>query len=262
MKKFLLFAIFVLLFLSEIARYFFVMVIMHLHEFCVVFVCGIVFFSFFTKRLILRKSTLLSVFIILTIHFSPIPRLLLYDLERKVSAPQKLPAYVDNIIILGGSFSLLEMRTLDNQHIVCNSAGSRLWEWIPLMYQYPQAKIIFTGTPLEAQLVRQVFSDLRIPEERLIVESQSRNTMDNARNTRIFCQKKISILVTSAFHMSRSYAIFKHEDHQTVPYPVNYFTNKISIEKRLISFLDGLNSLAWRTVIKEYAGIFDLYLKG
>ncbi len=69
--------------------------------------------------------------------------------------------------------------------------------------------------------------ELGVPESRIIIETKSRNTMENAVNLAKMLsstQARRIGLVTSALHMPRSVKVFQEEfpNDTIVPVPVNY----------------------------------------
>ena len=68
---------------------------------------------------------------------------------------------------------------------------------------------------------------LGVSADRLVLENKSRNTYENAVFTKELVTPKPGetwLLVTSAFHMPRSKALFDKAGFPTVPWPVDYRT--------------------------------------
>jgi uncharacterized SAM-binding protein YcdF (DUF218 family) len=64
-----------------------------------------------------------------------------------------------------------------------------------------------------------------IARERIVLESRSRTTDENARFTRALVSPKPGerwLLVTSAFHMPRSIGAFRHAGFEVEAYPVDW----------------------------------------
>lgn len=81
--------------------------------------------------------------------------------------------------------------------------------------------------PTEAEVVARYMSDLGIPADKVIAETESRDTMENALLTKRIMDTrgfKKPILVTSAVHMKRSILSFKKAGVEVVPYPANFRT--------------------------------------
>jgi uncharacterized SAM-binding protein YcdF (DUF218 family) len=81
------------------------------------------------------------------------------------------------------------------------------------------------GERTEAQQMRDLLEVMGIPYDRMVLENQSRDTHDNAVYTaKILKERGIKrvLLVTSAFHMRRSQALFEAQGIQVVPAPTDY----------------------------------------
>jgi len=86
---------------------------------------------------------------------------------------------------------------------------------------------VFKYKPSEAPIVRRFLMDLGVPSNKIITEDKSRDTIENARYTKKICEKlgfKKPILVTSAYHMSRSVLSFKRMHMNVTPFPANFKT--------------------------------------
>jgi uncharacterized SAM-binding protein YcdF (DUF218 family) len=80
------------------------------------------------------------------------------------------------------------------------------------------------GEVSEAQTLAKLAEALGVPREKIKMESNSRNTGENASEVnKIFGSRKINIgLVTSAFHMKRSEREFKKYFDRVTPLPAHY----------------------------------------
>lgn len=99
---------------------------------------------------------------------------------------------------------------------------------------------------------------IQIPDSCILIEDQSRNTLENASLTKKLLQQHHLqgpyLLVTSAFHMRRSLGIFKKAGIDVIPYPCNYIAGtKNSSLFELIPDADALNK--WSIYIKEVIGM-------
>ena len=93
-----------------------------------------------------------------------------------------------------------------------------------------------------------------MPEDRILVEGESQNTVQNAAYTaRILKEHGLErpILVTSAFHMKRSVLNYEKLGIEVVPYPTDYMTNRHPIFHcvKLAPSADALRTNA--TVLQE-----------
>ncbi len=207
-----------------------------------------------------KKTMVTCLFLFVALHILPVGRILFTQLENRV--PQvTLPEHVDGLILLGGSFDLLN--TPQRKEPVFNMAGPRLFEFIELALKYPNAKLLLTGTKLESTRAKEILSKYEIAENRFIIEDQSKNTHDNAQLTFGIAKPQPNetwVLVTSAFHMPRSLGLFRGQGWNVVPYSVNYLT---SGQINLKTFLpDRLQTIALSTALKEWAGLINNYIQG
>jgi uncharacterized SAM-binding protein YcdF (DUF218 family) len=156
--------------------------------------------------------------------------MLIQPLEDRFSLPATLPEDVSTIIMLGGA--TMARPSTARQTVALNDAGERLTTTLWLAQRYPEAHIVLSGggglmsgdTESEAETARRFFVNLGIEESRLVLEGESRNTMENASLTREFLLARpgTAILVTSAFHMPRSVGLFRKEGVGVVPWPTDY----------------------------------------
>jgi uncharacterized SAM-binding protein YcdF (DUF218 family) len=134
-------------------------------------------------------------------------------LEDRFPRPAEAPARVDGIVVLGGAVEqdLTEARGIP----ALNGAAERMTEPVALMRRYPEARLVFTGGQgallhgglTEADVARQLWTDMGVPPERMTFETAARNTHENAVLTHALAKPRAGetwLLVTSASHMPRS----------------------------------------------------------
>jgi uncharacterized SAM-binding protein YcdF (DUF218 family) len=172
-------------------------------------------------------------------------------------------------VILGGALDSGRLWTRPGQ-IELNSAAERMTAAVTLIQRHPQFKVIFTGGegelfgvgPKEAERAKLFFESLSIPADRVLYEGLSRNTHENAVMSAQISGVDIHqpwLLLTSAFHMPRSMAIFKRAGWNVTAYPVDYrapeeidwtgfeFSGDISAAKKWQFFLhEALGLIAYR----------------
>jgi uncharacterized SAM-binding protein YcdF (DUF218 family) len=162
--------------------------------------------------------------------FTTLSVLLIQPLEDRFARPQTMPPVVDTIIMLGGATSG-RVSTV-RQVAELTEAGDRLAETLRLAQLYPQARIVLSGGSgllvvdgePEAETAARFFEGLGIARERLVLESESRNTDENADLTKAMIGDApgVVMLVTSAFHMPRSVGLFRKVGIEVVPWPTDY----------------------------------------
>ncbi len=161
----------------------------------------------------------------------PVDQWALLPLEDRFPQVTQPPAHVDGIIVLGGA--VLPDLSADRGIPSLNDAAERMTTGVALALRYPTARLVFTGgrgtvvpgETTEADVARTLFISLGIPPDRLVMESASRTTYDNAVMTKALVNPQPGqtwILVTSAAHMPRSVGLFRAAGWNVLPWPVGY----------------------------------------
>lgn len=165
----------------------------------------------------------------------PVGNALVLPLEQRfASVPQ--PSAGDDvagIILLGG----FEDGWVSGGRpgLAVNEAAERLTEGLRLARRLPAARIVFTGgatsllvlQPDAAGPVGRFLAEMGIAPERIVLESRSRNTHENALLTRDLVQPEPGrpwVLVTSAYHMPRAVGVFRKAGFEVIAYPVDFRT--------------------------------------
>ncbi len=180
---------------------------------------------------------LIEICLVLIVGFYPVGKWLAKPLEEYSAAPST-EVNPDGIIVLGGAW----LPELSNywHSIELNQAAERDISLVILARKYPEAKLLFTGGSgrlfqqnlKEASVASQMYSDLGIDAGRLIFESQSRNTYENALFSKTLVDLNTTphwLLITSAYHMPRAVGVFCQQGWQVQPYPVDHFYMKTSL---------------------------------
>jgi len=221
-------------------------------------------------KIILIPSALIS-FIIMAY---PVSDYLMQPLEARFTMPEKLPANIDGIILLGGGEDL--KRSLSWQVAELGIGGDRYIGAAHLAKLYPNAPVIFTGgsgsltlqnRSGEGAIARKILTTIGIDSNRLVIESKSRNTYENFKNTKPLLPRPSKgkttgtyFLVTSAFHMPRAVGVARQQNIKVIPYPVDYHSNRATLRQWDFDLYDHLKSLepAWR----EWIGLTVYYYTG
>ncbi len=163
----------------------------------------------------------------------PIGVWLLGPLENRFPVVTSLPANVAGIIVLGGA---VDPDTSKVRGIpTLNDDAERMTSLVYLARQYPDARLAFTGgngalahgTLAEADVARELFTELGVDQSRIVYEGRSRNTYENAVLLKALVKPQpgqLWLLDTSAWHMPRSVGIFRRVGWPVEPYPVAYKT--------------------------------------
>ena len=145
------------------------------------------------------------------------------------------PASIDSaagLIVLGGALSSGFITETHGQ-VALNSAAERMTTALHLMEAHPEMPLVFSGfsgrfirsSQSESDLALAFFQTMGADTQRILLENQSRNTLENARYTRElidFAGNGPWVLVTSAFHMPRAVEIFTDQGIAVIPYPTDF----------------------------------------
>lgn len=223
---------------------------------------GLVLALFRFRRLGLLFSTAGLVVLALG-AWSSLGAILLHPLEDRFSRPDPAPEHVAGVVVLGGGFE--GAINLARGGYELNVSGDRFVEATILARRYPEARIVVTGgtgTLLldgegDADTAPRLLTALGVAPERLVMESRSRNTHENALFTRDMVQPQPGetwLLVTSAFHMPRAIGLFRKAGFDVVPWPADYRTaGTETFGLAQDNALDSLRNLS--VAIREWIGL-------
>jgi uncharacterized SAM-binding protein YcdF (DUF218 family) len=212
-----------------------------------------------------KKSKAWPVFlsIAIVIYVLSIPLVsdkMIHTLEKKYTPPSELNG--DVIIMLGGG-ATADTPGVNGLGNLSGYAANRLLTCAQL-YKKLEVPIVISGGSVEgvtgsdAVVGKNILIGLGVPADKILTESKSRNTTENASFTKNIISRyafKNPILVTSAFHMHRSVKQFKKMKIDVIPYPADYQTN---IKNRFVisDLLPNAEALSKiNLTMKEYLGI-------
>jgi uncharacterized SAM-binding protein YcdF (DUF218 family) len=172
------------------------------------------------------------------------------------------------IVVLGGGVQT----AIANERgtMALNQYGERITTMVILAHRFPSARVVYTGgrasirgkLPAETSVLAPYLPLLGIAPERVVLETQSRNTFENAIYTKRAVQPRPGdrwLLVTSAAHMPRSMGVFRAAGWDLIPFPVDYQTTGKE-------YLPGFSPVPiWqqlRLAVHEYIGLVTYYVSG
>jgi len=115
-------------------------------------------------------------------------------------------------------------------------------------------KVFEYGQETEAITAGRLLISLGLPNERIILETTSRNTWENARETMKLGFEKV-VLVTSAYHMKRSIYCFNKQGVSVIAAPTDYKCDR-GQKYDFFSFMPTIPDLynSW-LALHEYIGL-------
>jgi len=186
----------------------------------------------------------------------------------------------DVIVVLGGG---TDPMVAPRQMVEANSAVDRVLYGARLYKQGAAPVVLLSGGDIDfldsapstpAEDMATMMETLDVPRADLIIQDQSMNTYEDA----LFSCEIIKargydriLLVTSAFHMPRSVALFESQGCPVVPAPVDYSITEASwqrlshptIEEFAINLLPSYTNISTVTrIMKEYFGMLYYRLSG
>jgi uncharacterized SAM-binding protein YcdF (DUF218 family) len=169
--------------------------------------------------------------------WQPLPDALLRQLEAQYPTRQVAGASLERyagIIVLGGATEPSYLWQ-DHGQVALNEAAERMTVPVALMLRNPHLRLLFTGGEgallgeglTEAQRAKLFFDSMGVPAQRVLYESASRTTYENARLSASMPGVDPTLpwlLLTSAWHMPRSMATFRKAGWNVTAYAVDYST--------------------------------------
>ena len=209
-----------------------------------------------------RRALIAGIGISAVIGWLPLPDALLRHIENQYSAPQgSLRPYV-GMVVLGGAIGI-PYGEQDVRRYTLNASAQRMTTPVALLRQYPHLKLLFSGGQSDvitretsvADAARDFYASMGVSANRLMYERAARNTYENAvLSARVPGVDKTQpwLLVTSAWHMPRSMALFQREGWNVTPYPVDYRTGSYTTWTNF-SIAEG--ALRWEMLLHEVVGL-------
>ncbi|ABE63221.1 protein of unknown function DUF218 [Nitrobacter hamburgensis X14] len=197
-------------------------------------VCGLGLCLLIMKRRRAGTGLLATgVMALLIFGYSPLGNVLLLTLSERFPAWHFDGREPDGIIILGGAIE--PELSAARKAVEVNGAAERIIGGLELARRFPRARVVYSGgsanliaDPVsEAPIAGRLLETFGISPERIVLESESRTTDENARFTRKLVSPKPGerwLLVTSAYHMPRSIGVFRKAGLDVEAYPVDWRT--------------------------------------
>ena len=190
-----------------------------------------------------------------------LPNAALCSLESQYAVPTgSLNSYV-GLVVLGGDIDV-PRGAHDTRGFVLSDGGQRMTTSVDLSRQYPHLRLLFTGGQSDiidrgisvADAARKYYLSMGIPSERVLYERAARTTYENAilsASVPGVDKTQPWLLVTSAYHVPRSMALFRAAGWNVTPYPVD-FRSSSHTQRTEYSLARG--ALRWQLVLHEVVG--------
>jgi uncharacterized SAM-binding protein YcdF (DUF218 family) len=149
--------------------------------------------------------------------------------------------------------------------------AERLSEAAALAHRYPTAMVVYSGGILgdepttEGSIAKRFFLELGVEESRIVLETRSLSTAENAAFTRELIMPQPGqrwLLVTSAWHMPRAVGAFRRAGFPVIPYPVGYTTPGLSNDYWSIRSFTSRGLVRADAAVHEWIGLIAYWLMG
>jgi uncharacterized SAM-binding protein YcdF (DUF218 family) len=226
-------------------------------------IVALILISIFIPRKFKIPLALVTVLLYL-LSIQPISDLLLTPLENVYPPLLKADSAFDPdaIVVLGGGTVQGSPEADIGQDMLGTDATKRAVYAFSLRDDYDTPYVLSGGKVFdynqetEAKTAEHLFISLGLPKGRLILESKSRNTWENARETAELGYKRV-ILVTSAYHMPRSVFCFVRNGINVLPAPTDYKCDR-GRSYNYLSFLPTMGNLHYSyNALHEYIGLLS-----
>ena len=209
-----------------------------------------------------RRALLTGIGVSAVIGWLPLPDALLRYMESQYPAPQgSLQPYV-GMVVLGGAIGI-PYGEQDVRRYTLDASAQRMTAPVALLREYPHLLLLFSGgqsyviarETSVADAAREFYASMGVPPDRVLYERAARNTYENAvLSAKVpgVDKTKPWLLVTSAWHMPRSMALFQREGWNVTPYPVDYRTGSYT---PWTNFSIAGGAQRWEMLLHEVVGL-------
>lgn len=196
----------------------------------------------------------------LIFSFQPFSNALLAPLENSHQALLQTPK-VNYILVLGSGHKSDESLSITSQ--VKMVGINRLVEGIRHYRNLENAKLILSGYGASdenshAYMLEKLAISLGVKQEDIIRLDTTKDTKDEAIETKRVVGDEALILVTSASHMKRSVLLFQKEGLHVIASPTNHLAYE---DDSYSSYFSGKNIRNSETAIHEYLGLAYSWLR-
>jgi uncharacterized SAM-binding protein YcdF (DUF218 family) len=229
-----------------------------------------------TRRQRLGKALVtLGTLLLLLLSFHFLPSELLTPLENRYPAllhpetiawetgkPGPSPKW---IVVLGGGHVSDPRLPVNSQ--ISEAALGRVVEGVRLYHAIPGSRLLLSGGGVfdpvpESEVMARIAVLLGVKSQDIMLESDSRDTAEEAEIIAKMIGREKFILVTSAAHLPRSMALFRKRGMQPIPAPANYLLKQSQGFNLGVFFPGPVNLTLAQTALHEYLGLAWAWLRG
>lgn len=221
-----------------------------------------------SRRPRLGRGLAISGLAILWLLSTPVADLLLLPLEASYPVVEE-PTRADAVVVLTG---MVDAKAARGDQVKMGESADRILVGVELVRRNQADYLLIAGgsgdlfdqSISEARILHRFAIRLGVPADRILLDTTSRNTHENALHAKMLLQQaglSNAILVTSAFHMPRSMGCFRKLGIHPQPYPVD-FRSRWGAYDPLSWVPDVSNLQRSTTAVREYVGLIMYRLLG
>ncbi len=222
-----------------------------------------------------RRRGLRGAALVFFITTSPLlTNLLLYWWEVPARPLRQMETPYDVAIVLGGYNN--GSSTAPPDRLRLNDSPNRLVNALELFHAGKVKRLLLSGAAgpwmdMQAEPTREVgrlVQNLGVPDSLLLIEPHSRNTYENivfskALTDSLLPPQSRVLLITSSYHMRRSYAICRKQGLHCDPFPTDIRRQKMDWWRPSSWLLPNTRALTtWEMLIKEMVGLLVYKVRG
>ena len=201
---------------------------------------------YFNKTKKAKKYLTFSILWMFLISWAPFGDLVLKPLESAYPKLESAPQNVEYILLLGGD------------------RDKRAWEALRLYHQIPNIKIITSGYSLhdslsDANKTATKLIESGIPKDKILMQELAKTTFEEAQHMKKRVKEQPFILITAAYHMPRTMALFKKAGLNPIAAPTDFNNPN---ESGIFSLLQSRQLLKTEHAWHEYLGLIVYKLQG
>lgn len=234
----------------------------------IVFALGLLMLWFTKKQRAGRILVSIGfIFLVLT-SYTRVPALFIKPLESQYPSMLTIDrsAGVKWIVVLGGGVAA-DTGMPPNSQLTAPSLA-RLIEGVRIHNLLPQTRLLVSGGPVytdipEAEVMAKTALSLGIDPKKLVVDTESIDTEEQALLIKKVIGTDPFILVTSAYHMPRSVALAKKLGLHPIPAPTDHANKNTTLKTHpAIFFPNAANIQTVESATHEYLGLIWSKLRG
>jgi len=218
------------------------------------------------RRMLGRFLIVTSFLLLYLLSISPVSDILLKPLEKSAAHDNAKHEKAGAIVVLGGGVRDLSWLKLDPQPSEMSLerlvAGVKFYKELHI----PLVIIGGNGNPFEqevkeAEAMGRIAMGIGVPDKDIITDNAPRNTLESASAAKKLIKGDRIILVTSAYHMKRSSAMFRKQGFDVVQAPAGYKSEQRGLS--LYSCIPRAGSLNDSSAaLAEYLSLFLYTITG